>query len=781
MQTYRIHISGLVQGVGFRPYVSRLAKEYNLKGWVSNTNTGVYIEITTEKEEALKFYHTLLEHPPENAVISRHHLVETAYATYARFTIRPSTGDDKPDLMPAPDLALCADCRKELLDKTNKRFQYPFTTCLQCGPRYSITAGLPYDRANTTMQPLPMCKACEEEYRDTENRRHYSQTNSCKTCGIPMHLYSPPGVLLTSDPEKIMDSVQQALRSGLILAVKGIGGYLLMCDATQESSIHTLRSRKHRPSKPFALLYPDCETAAGDVELRPFEIKALESKAAPIVLCTLKAGPESGICHAAIAPGLDKIGLMLPGTPLLFLISKAFGKPLIATSGNLSGSPILFKDEDALQHLFEVADHIVTYDREILVPQDDSVMQFTAQGQQVILRRSRGLAPNFFPNPFDPADGPVLAMGGELKSAFALLEDRNFYISQYLGDQGKLESQASYIQTLDHLTHLLKAHPRHILIDKHPEYEVSRMGKQRAAEKNIPVTSIQHHKAHFGAVLAENNLLDTREPVLGFIWDGAGYGDDGQIWGGEIFVYTDHHMTRMAHLDYFPQLLGDKMSREPRLSALSLLRGLPGKHHRLLPFFTLQEWTYYSSMVKKEPPLQTSSVGRLLDGIAALLGLCAHNRFEGEAAMLLEAHARKCKDPSTGIYPLPLVHSRLDWRDLIAGVLEDLEQNRKTEDIAWKVFYSLARGAAEVSRQCGIKRIAFSGGVFQNVLLNELLHRVFDEKNSLYFHRKTSPNDECIGLGQLACYHILNRQPDKTGKLNRSTPVLTIRSNPLIL
>lgn len=768
MQTYRIHLSGLVQGVGFRPYVSRLAKEYNLKGWVSNSNTGVYIEFTANRESATKFYNTIIDHPPGHAVIRHHDMVESAFKIYAGFTIRPSERDDKPDLMLTPDLALCNDCRRELLDETNKRFHYPFTTCLQCGPRYSITTELPYDRANTTMKSLPMCTVCEEEYQDIENRRYYSQTNSCKTCGIPMHLYSPPGIHMTSDPEKIMDIVLQKLKSGHILAVKGIGGYLLMGDATRESTVNTLRSRKHRPSKPFALLYPDLETASEDVELNPFEIRAIESKAAPIVLCTVKAGPQTGICHSTIAPGLDKIGLMLPYTPLLLLIAGAFGKPLIATSGNLSGSPILYKDEDALEHLFDVADYILTYDRDILVPQDDSVMQFTPQGQQILLRRSRGLAPNYFPNPFDHLHGSVLAMGGELKSAFALLEDQNLYLSQYLGDQGTLESQASYTHTLDHLIQLLKAQPRHILIDKHPEYFVSRLGKQMAVEQNIPVTSIQHHKAHFGAVLAENNILDIRKPVLGFIWDGTGFGDDDQIWGGEVFVFEHHEMIRMAHLDYFPHLLGDKMSREPRLSALSLLNGLPEKHYLLKSLFTEQEWQYYSSLVKQAAQLQTSSMGRMLDGIAALLGLRTHNRYEGEAAMLLEVQARKCKEKPTGFYPFPLVNNRLKWQALISGVIEDLEQKKKTEDIAWKVFYSLAKGVEQVSRLSGISQIAFSGGVFQNALLNELLTRAFDKKHHMYFHRKTSPNDECIGLGQLACYSILNRKPKETSILSKN-------------
>jgi hydrogenase maturation protein HypF len=569
--------------------------------------------------------------------------------------------------------------------------------------------------------------------------------------------YSSSKECQSSNAEKILHEVNAALQKGRIVAVKGIGGYLLLCDATNETAVHSLRTRKQRPAKPFALLYPNIKMADADVVLHSYEINALHDKSAPIVLCRMKANSGNTICKEMIAPGLDKIGLMLPCSPLLFLIAEAFGKPLIATSGNISGSPIIYTDRGALMNLFEVADHILTYEREIVAPQDDSVLQFTHSGQKIVLRRSRGLAPNYFPNPFTPAQDVVLATGGELKSAFALLDEKNLYISQFLGDQGSLESQTSFKKTLQHFTTLLKTTPQHIVIDKHPGYFVSQLGKEIASEKNIAVTAVQHHKAHFGAVLAENNLMDIDEPVLGFIWDGTGYGDDGQIWGGEIFMYEDRQMERVASLDYFPQLLGDKMSKEPRLSALSLLKNFPAQQQLLQKYFSAQEWKYYQQLIQQSDSLLTSSMGRFLDGIASILGVCQHNSYEGEAAMKLEVLAESCLEISTDYYPIQLQKNRIDWSPFISALLHDIEEEKDVAVIAWKVFYSLYKMIAQLTGQFNATHVAFSGGVFQNALLVNLLTENMGAETKLFFHRQLSPNDECIGFGQIACFEMENK------------------------
>lgn len=768
MHTYHIHINGLVQGVGFRPYVCRLAERLDIKGWVSNTNDGVHIKCTASDQNVKLFYATLTSTPPPNAIITHHHIENIAAESFNDFSIRQSDNAGRPDMLLTPDIALCDACKEELFSQSSKRYRYAFTTCLQCGPRYSIIKALPYDRENTSMQHLAMCKDCNIEYNDIHNRRHYSQTNSCSDCAIPMHLHTAQGTYKSTDPEKIIGELVNAIQGECIVAVKGIGGYLLLCDATNETVISKLRSRKKRPSKPFAIMYPDCEMATDDLVIRPYEKEAMLGKTAPIVLCRLKKHLPSGLCSDLVAPGLDKIGAMLPYSPLLLLIAQAVGKPMIATSANISGAPIIYKDDEAIANLFEVADLVLSFEREILSPQDDSVMQFSSWGQKIILRRSRGLAPNYFPNPFPAGNKTLLATGAELKAAFALQDKNNMYISQYLGDQETVESQNSYAATLQHMQSLLQFRPDRIIVDKHPGYSVSQYGKKIAETSGIPVTAIQHHKAHFGAVLAENDLMNSDEPVLGFIWDGTGYGDDEQIWGSELFVFENRKMKRLAHLKYFPQLLGDKMSREPRLSALSLLKALPEQQEQIRHLFTDTEWKYYQQLLEQPIAIQTSSMGRFLDGIAAMLGICGTCSYEGEAVMQLEALARNSAHKPSAQYAFGIHDEHIDWKPFLSSLLFDLVANIDKAVIAWKVFFSLAMLVDQLSRKLNINKVAFSGGVFQNALLNDILIERHSYKRKLFFHRQLSPNDECIGFGQLACYILQQEIPkERNGLLEK--------------
>ena len=754
INTYHIHIGGLVQGVGFRPFACRMARLFNINGWVSNTNNGVHITCTANTKAVEDFYQSLIKDAPANAIITHHQMQQIATDFFIGFTIRQSSNEESPDLLLTPDVAICSTCSHELMTFKNKREQYPFITCLHCGPRYSITTALPYDRARTTMNYLQMCPQCLAEYNNIENRRHYCQTNSCPQCAIPMYFYSSAKKCISTQPAEIINLCIEELNRGSIVAVKGTGGYLLLCDAANLQTIARLRLRKHRPAKPFALLYANLKMADADVQLRSYEIAALKDKAAPIVLCTLKITKEKNIVSVSIAPGLDKIGIMLPNSPLLLLIATAFAKPLIATSANISASPIIYNDKDALENLFDLADFVLAYNRDIVTPQDDSVMQFTEAGQKIILRRSRGLAPNYFPHSMPLVKETVLAMGAELKSAFALQHQKNIYISQYLGNQATLESQSCFKETLQHLTAMIKAAPQNILIDTHPGYFVSQYGIQMAEEKNIPVIAIQHHKAHFAAVLAENNLLQTKEKVLGFIWDGTGYGDDGHVWGSEVFIFENKEMKRATHLLYFPQLLSDKMSKEPRLSALSLLKNSPGKQFIIEKHFSKTAWQYYQQLLQQPAQLSTSSMGRFLDGIAAILGIRLYNTYEGEAAMQLEVLARSCKQKPLGYYSIPLLATGLDWHPFITALTEDFLNKKNCAAIAWKVFFSLAKMVEQVSDYFKIDSIAFSGGVFQNALLYDLLVSILQHKRTLYFHRQLSPNDECISFGQLACFSL---------------------------
>lgn len=755
LPTYEIQLKGIVQGVGFRPYVYRLAESMQVPGWVSNTANGVYIRINASEAQAALFYESLLAHPPANAHITAHEFRRSEPEEFKAFTIRQQPSSDQPDLLLTPDIALCENCRQEIRGPENKRYRYPFTTCLNCGPRYSISKDLPYEREHTAMAPFSMCPSCSSEYTDLNDRRFYSQTNSCKTCAVTMHLYASSGNEITHDTERIFFLIKDAIKEGKIIALKGNGGYLLLCDATNKEAIETLRLRKKRPSKPFALLYADLKMAAADVLLRDDEVKALESTAAPIVLCPKKNDCGNKICVDSIAPGLDKIGVMLPNSPLLSIIADDAGQPLICTSGNISGSPLIYKDEEALKNLADIADLILTHDREILIPQDDSILQFSENGQRIILRRARGLAPNYFPHTFKAIHPTILAAGAEIKSAFALQHNSNLYISQYLGDQSSLESQESYIHTLEHFFRLFRTKPNKILIDKHPSYFVSQLGKEISKSMNAhPVFEVQHHQAHFGAVLAEHELLQSDVPVLGFIWDGTGYGDDQQIWGSEIFIYKDKGMERVGHLEYFPHLLGDKMSKEPRLSALSLLERLQEYLSKMESNFSRTEWTYFQKLLTAQNKTYTSSMGRFLDGLACLLGIGTHNSYEGESAMLMEALARQSQTRSADFYPMPFVNGILDWTPFLIAFMEDIARRKERAEIAWKVFYSLARSVERVSDEYLTNKLAFSGGVFQNALMTDLLIKLLAGKKELYFHRQLSPNDECIGFGQLACYQI---------------------------
>ena len=754
MNTYHIHIGGLVQGVGFRPFVCRLAELMQLNGWVSNGNDGVHITFTATEQEASLFYEKLTSTPPANAIIRSYAMTKVANELFTDFSIRESDASAKPDLLLTPDIAICSHCLAEITDTANQRHQYPFTTCLECGPRYSITTALPYDREQTTMAELTMCSHCAVEYNDIHNRRHYSQTNSCPDCSIPMHLYNNQGEVICSDSECILIMLNKALEDGHIIAVKGIGGYLLLTDATKKLAIQTLRDRKHRPAKPFAVMYPSIEMMEGDIFLTEQEKEALLGKTAPIVLCKLKDEQQSGLCTPAIAPGLDKLGVLLPYTGLLALVAAQWCKPLIATSGNLSGSPIIYTDEEALLWLCDQADFIVSFEREIVAPQDDSVLQFSDEKQQPILvRRSRGLAPNYFPSPFQ-TDHCILAMGAEMKSAFAILDQHNLYVSQFLGDQAHYESQSGYKNTLLHLMGLLKTQPQQLLIDSHPNYFVSQTGKELAQEWNIPVMEVQHHKAHFSAVLAENNLLNKSEKVLGVIWDGTGYGDDEQIWGGEFFTLEDGDIDRYMHFDYFPQLLGDKMSKEPRVSAVALLRNNIDHLMMIKGQFSIAEREFYLKLLQQQQNLLTSSVGRFLDGIASILNIQSFNSYEGEAAMKLEAVARSCREKSFDYYPIAINKNRLDWSVMIEELMMDKANAVDSELMARKVFVSLAMLIKNVAIRSGMHKIAFSGGIFQNAFLTDLIIELLGVDFELFFHRQLSPNDECIGFGQIAYAHL---------------------------
>lgn len=749
MGTFHIHIKGRVQGVGFRPYVYELAHATAIEGWVCNSSDGVHIRFNASKEQAASFYQECLQRKPRLSVIADSSLKKVDPEHFTDFQIVESQNTYL-ELSLSPDFAMCNDCRKEMHQPADRRYQYSFITCTHCGPRYSILMGLPYDRPMTAMDTFLMCSTCTEEYNNPNHRRYYSQTNSCADCGIQLSLGGPNGQVFDdlSQPQMI-DFVVDELKKDKTIAIKGIGGFLLLCNARSNTAINTLRARKQRPSKPFAVLYRDFSTVELCFHVNDSEKESLLSPVAPIVL--LKASSTIDLPLKLIAPELDRVGVMLPYAPLLDLMSARFGGPLIATSANISGSPILFETDES--QLFQLADFVLNNNRPITFPQDDSVVQFSSSSQyQIILRRSRGFAPGTFNLPLLKKN--VLALGAEMKGTFALATDSNTYLSQYLGNLSHYENQVQFEKVLYDFTDLVQATPAEIAIDAHPGYFTHQLGKSLAEEKGIPVHEVQHHKAHFAAILCERQLLE-EDCVLGVVWDGTGFGTDGNIWGGEFFDYTNGQISRKAHIDYFGHLANDRMAKDNRLCALSIA----DSHNRVLMEneFTDAEWQYYQKL-SENPTMKTSSMGRVFDAFAFLSGVSQVNTYEGQSAMLLEQDAQKYFTKHDQINPYPIIvdGSIISLQPAIDEIFED--RRKGYSGISARFHLTLVEMIKEVALQNGYHKIAFSGGVFQNGLLVDLLIERLGEVFELYFHRELSPNDENIAYGQLAYLQCLKNQ-----------------------
>lgn len=760
MPTWHIHIEGQVQGVGFRPFVYKTAQDFGLKGWVNNSLDGVHVEFNADEAKANAFYETLIEQAPVLSQITRHKLQSIESCNFDRFQIVHSDSSGTANLLLSPDFGICPECKSELLEVTNRRNNYPFITCTNCGPRYSITRKVPYDRAFTTMDSFAMCSDCHEEYDSPLDRRYYSQTNSCPNCAIELSLYNANKEIVSKELSQISQAIHTAWNDGLTVAIKGIGGYLLTCNATNSDAVQRLRDRKYRPSKPFALMFPDIESIEHTLNIGPEEKRLLNYPVSSIVIATIRKDQSSELALEQIAPGLNYLGVMLPYTPLYELLLKDYGKPIVATSGNISNTPIVFEDEKALGELFEIADLVLSNNRDIVIPQDDSVVKFTPLSRQkIILRRSRGLAPTYINAGLSWPKQSVLATGAMLKSTFSLLHHQNSYLSQYLGDLSQFDTQENYRKTLDHFFQLLHFNPQLILSDLHPSYPSTHIGEQLAKDHAVEHQQIQHHQAHFAAIIGEYNLMHSDSPILGIIWDGTGYGTDGQIWGGEFFVYDNYVFTRANHFNYFHSLAGDKMAKEPRISALSLCSEVPGAKALLQDKFAAMEWKVYSRLLEKTDGLKTSSVGRIFDAVAAILGVCDQQSYEGEAAMLIEQLAQTWVNQngmefSDHYFDTQWTETAIPTDQLIAKILLDIVKGFSPGFIAAKFHYSLVRLIEQVAVRQKIKHIAFSGGVFQNSLLLDLLIQYLGTDYQLYFHKDLSPNDENISFGQLIYFHI---------------------------
>ncbi|WP_421801607.1 carbamoyltransferase HypF [Flagellimonas sp.] len=749
-KTYKILVTGRVQGVGFRPHVFNLANTFQLKGTVSNNEKGVIIHLNGDEDVVHSFYRILIEHPPKASKIREHQIYETKPQHFDGFSIVPSKKSGKLNLQLTPDFAICDDCKDEITHKNNRRYHYPFTTCVNCGPRWAITNSFPFERDNTNLDVFDMCDTCTNEYEDPSDRRFHSQTNTCSNCGIALKLSTANGNIVSV--EYPIEKTANLIKEGNIIAIKNTSGYLLCCDASNAEVINKLRERKNRPTKPFAILYPSLKLLKQQLKLSEVQEKTLTSPESPIVIIP-KTDFTGNLALNELAPKLNQLGVMLPYSGILHLLATELKVPIVATSGNIHASPIINDETIAHRELREVADYFLDHDLKITNPQDDSVVKFSPRNnEKIIFRRSRGLSPNFDVD--IPTDKKIMAMGGHLKSTIAFLPNDYLYISQYLGNLDHFDVFERYVQTSERFMKLFEETPEIVLVDKHPGYNSTRHGIELANSLKVDLHQVQHHKAHFASVLGEYSLFNTESAIMGAVWDGTGYGDDNQIWGGEFFCYQKGEMKRIGHFDYYDWLAGDKMAKEPRISFYSLSNTT--MQPEIDQKFSKQEISVYDH-VKKNESLKTSSVGRLFDAVASLLDLCDFNTYEGEAAILLENQIVSYQLEDCNSYVSKIVDGVVPTKELFNNLYLDFKTGKKKEEIIVNFLYTLAMVIIKMAEHFNIHKIAMSGGVFQNTVLVDMIKEISRDNYKLYFNRNLSPNDENISFGQLMYHqHIKN-------------------------
>ncbi|MCC6587376.1 MAG: carbamoyltransferase HypF [Bryobacterales bacterium] len=715
----RRHIDayGAVQGVGMRPYVFRLAAGLGLRGYVTNSTGGVHIEVEGDQGRVREFELRLPQELPAPASIATMEQRTLAPCGYSDFRIVDSLPTGAPTAVILPDLATCPACLNELLDPAMRRFGYPFTNCTHCGPRYSIITGIPYDRANTTMAAFILCEDCRREYFDPGDRRFHAQPIACPRCGPALDAAVQAAVRVLSD--------------GGIVALKGIGGYQLLCDALTDEAVSRLRTRKHREEKPLAVMFPDMRMLKRYALIDRGEEQILASPAAPIVLLR-KAGETLAWQVSRSSPW---IGAMLPYSPLHHLLLQAYGKPLVATSGNVSDEPIVTDDDDARERLSSIADAFVTHNRPIARPVDDSVVR-SIQGRVTVLRRARGYAPLpvLQPKPLLR----VLALGAHLKNTVAIAVDRQVFVSQHIGDLDTAEAFRAFQRAIKDLCTLYAFEPELVACDLHPQYRSTLF----AETLGVPVVRVQHHMAHVAACAAENDITG---PYLGVAWDGTGYGTDGTIWGSEFFDVAGAQFRRIGHLRPFRLLGGDAAARDARRVAYSMLRDIGLDW----PF----GWTRNEEVILRRmhqgatnPPWSTG-MGRLFDAAAAISGLATENRFEGQAAMSLEAAIGLNGDDDR--YPVEIDGQVIDWRPVIAALLHDRQAGENPPTLARRFHNTLVAVLLDMAQRVGRRQVVLSGGCFQNAyLVAKSIERLEAAGFRVATHQRIPPNDGGISLGQ---------------------------------
>jgi hydrogenase maturation protein HypF len=722
----RIAVEGVVQGVGFRPFVYGLAGRLGVRGFVANRAGDVVIEAEGDRTTLDRFVAELSNGAPAAARVDR--VVTTAAAVRGEpgFQIENSELAAGTAAAIAPDLATCDACVEEIFDPASRRYRYAFTSCAACGPRLTIVTAAPYDRARTTMAPFPMCTACRAEFDEPTDRRFHAQPIACPACGPTLAMDGASG-----DP---LAAAAAAIRAGRIIAIKGLGGFHLACDATNEATVEELRVRKQRDAKPFAVMVGSVEAAAALGHIDDASRTLLTSAARPIVLVPKQ---QDSALAPSVSPGVADVGVMLPYTPLHHVLVRDLGIPLVMTSGNVSDEPIVFADDDARERLAEIADSMLVHDRAIHMRCEDSVAR-VVDGAPMILRRARGYAPAPIRFPL-PIARPTLALGGHLKASFVYGTGNLAFASPHLGDLDELSAYEAFVTALSHFKGLHRIVPELIVCDMHPDYATTRLAEQMG----LPTMSVQHHHAHFASAFADAGL---HGPAIGVIFDGAGYGADGTIWGGEILVGEPANVWRAAHIQYVGLPGGDRAAIEPWRMAVSHLAAAGEPYADFAPDAERVAATLGRAM-------RTSSMGRLFDAVAALIGIATHSVFEGQAAMQLEALARTAGPEAA--YPFELAADELVVAPMIRAISRDVRMHVAPARIARRFHTTVvelaANACAQIARGEGLRDVVLSGGVFQNAILgNELPARLRALGLVPHVQRRVPPNDGGLAFGQLA-------------------------------
>ncbi len=748
MQARKIIVRGIVQGVGFRPFVYRLAKQYGLKGTVSNNAHGVEIEVEGDHVSMQSFIRSITHASPPLAFIDEIETKESSYKGYLDFAIQASNGSEDRFTLIAPDVAVCDDCLQELFDPADRRYRYPFINCTNCGPRFTIIQDIPYDRPNTTMSVFPMCTDCEREYNDPENRRFHAQPNACPVCGPSLTLCDSKQNKIQSD--NILDRTAQLIKAGSIVALKGLGGYHLACDATNDEAVSKLRERKRRIEKPFAVMIPDRNWLERICTPTQEEISFIRSINHPIVLIRRK--DNSPIC-SDVAPGNNYIGVMLPYTPLHHIVMREVAIPLVMTSGNISEEPIAYKDDEAFERLAAIADYFLVHNRDIHMRCDDSVGAVLNK-RHTMLRRSRGYVP--YPVKLNiHAQKNTLATGGHLKNTFCFIKNDFAFFSHHIGDLENYETLRSFTQGIEHFKNLFSITPEILAYDMHPEY----LSTKYALESEIPVKiPVQHHHAHIVSCMAENDL---NEAVIGVSFDGTGYGTDGNIWGGEFMITTMGDFKRIAHFEYFPLPSGEQAVKEPWRTGVALLNQVFGNEYKNVDIPFVRSIQTKSALAVIEKMIQqklntpvTSAAGRLFDGIAAICDVRASINYEAQAAIEFQMIAN---ETVTGRYNYEIdtksIPWRIKWNGIVRDILKDLQNNVPVSDISGKFHNTIAMIITDISekikKDTGLHDVVISGGVFQNALLvDKTVDYISKQGMKVYTHARVPPNDGGLSLGQ---------------------------------